>query len=60
MTEIQAAAGFLVLKRIDKLNSLRIQRAKKFINEMRNFKFLNFIKVSKILDMFIIYWFAEY
>ncbi len=42
MTEIQAAAGFLVLKRIDKLNSLRIQRAKKFINEMRNFKFLEF------------------
>ena len=34
LTEIQSAAGHLMLKRIDKLNADRINRAKKFIKSM--------------------------
>ncbi len=33
LTEIQCAAGTLMLKKIDELNSLRIKRAKKFIQK---------------------------
>ena len=35
LTEIQSAAGHLMLKRIDKLNTDRINRAKKFINSIK-------------------------
>lgn len=35
LTEIQSAAGHLMLKRIDKLNTDRINRAKKFINNIK-------------------------
>lgn len=42
LSEIQCAAGHLSLKRIDKLNEIRISRAKKFINAFRNYKTLSF------------------
>ena len=42
LSEIQCAAGHLSLKRIDKLNEIRISRAKKFINAFRNHKTLSF------------------
>lgn len=42
LSEIQAATGFLLLKRVDKLNSLRINRAKKFINALRKIKQIEF------------------
>ena len=35
LTEIQSAAGHLLLNRIDRLNSDRINRAKKFISKIR-------------------------
>ena len=35
LTEIQSAAGHLMLKRIDKLNNDRIKRAKKFIEKIK-------------------------
>ena len=36
LTEIQCAAGYLLLKRVDKLNKQRILRAKKFIRYFKN------------------------
>ena len=35
LTEIQSAAGHLMLKRIDKLNVDRVNRAKKFIKSIK-------------------------
>ena len=42
MTEIQAAAGFMLLKRLDRLNKKRILRAKKFIKSLKKYEFLKF------------------
>ena len=42
LTEIQSAAGHLMLKRIDKLNADRINRAKKFIKNIKYKKDLAF------------------
>ncbi len=36
LSEIQCAAGYLLIKRIDKMNQLRIKRAKKFIMSVDN------------------------
>lgn len=43
LSEIQCAAGYLMLKKLDKLNNLRIKRAKKFISkfEGETFSFNN-------------------
>ena len=46
LSEIQCAAGYLMLKRIDKLNKIRIKRAKQFINEFKN-ENLNFNECFK-------------
>ena len=42
LSEIQCGAGILMMKKLDKFNQLRIKRAKKFINNLRNFKELVF------------------
>jgi dTDP-4-amino-4,6-dideoxygalactose transaminase len=42
LSEIQCAAGRLVLKRIDSLNNKRIIRAKKIISELKHIKELKF------------------
>jgi len=47
MTEVQAALGSELLKRVDKLNSNRIKRAKKFIKAMSKYPFLKFQKNIK-------------
>ena len=44
LSEIQCAAGYLSLKRIDKLNNIRISRAKQFINAFKEYKILSFNK----------------
>jgi perosamine synthetase len=48
LSEIQAAAGHLMLKRIDQLNNERILRAKKFVHEIKKIsnkvKFVEFFK----------------
>ena len=36
LSEIQCAAGHLMLKRVDKLNDIRIKRAKQFVNEFKS------------------------
>ena len=36
LSEIQCAAGYLLLKRVDKLNKIRIDRAKHFIQNVNN------------------------
>ncbi len=48
MTEVQAALGSQLLKRVDKLNSRRILKAKKFIKSMRNYPFLKFQGNTKL------------
>ncbi len=48
MTEVQAAVGSLLIKRVSKLNLKRIKRAEKFIKSMEIYPFLNFQK--KILN----------
>ncbi len=42
LSEIQCAAGYLSLKRIDKLNNIRISRAKQFIDAFKKYKILSF------------------
>jgi dTDP-4-amino-4,6-dideoxygalactose transaminase len=42
LSEIQCGAGILMMKKLDKLNQLRINRAKKFIKSLSNFNELNF------------------
>lgn len=42
MTEVQAAVGSLLIKRVNKLNLKRIKRAEKFIKSMEAYPFLNF------------------
>jgi len=44
LSEVQCAAGYLLIKRLDKLNKIRIARAKKFILAMKKFTELNFTK----------------
>jgi perosamine synthetase len=46
-TEIQSIVGIELLKRVDKLNKIRIKRAKKFIYALRNYKYLIFQKQIK-------------
>ena len=47
LSEIQSAAGHLMLKRVDKLNELRIKRAKFIINNMKEFKEIEFLSEFK-------------
>ena len=42
LSEIQCGAGILMMKKLDKLNNLRIKRAKKLINNLSSFKELQF------------------
>ena len=37
LSEIQCGAGIVMLKKLKKLNNLRIRRAKKFISKLSNF-----------------------
>ena len=61
LSEIQAAAGYMLLKRVDKLNLKRIERAKKFINALKNFnevsffsEFKNYRHVYHLLSAYIV------
>ena len=47
LSEIQCGAGIVMMKKLDKLNQLRINRAKKFINSLANFDELNFNSTFK-------------
>ena len=47
MTEVQAALGSQLLKRVDRLNSRRSLKAKKCIKSMRNYPFLKFQENNK-------------
>ena len=42
LSEVQCGAGIVMLKKLDKFNLIRIKRAKKFINELKQFKELKF------------------
>jgi len=42
LSEIQCGTGILMMKKLDKFNQLRIKRAKKFVNSLKNFKELVF------------------
>ena len=42
LSEVQCGAGIMMLKKLDKLNSIRVKRAKKIISELRNFDELEF------------------
>ena len=42
LSEVQCGAGILMMKKLDKFNQLRIKRAKKFVNSLKNFKELVF------------------
>ena len=42
LSEVQCGAGIVMLRKLDSLNKIRIQRAKKIINSLKNFKELNF------------------
>ena len=44
LSEIQCAAGIVMLKKLDKLNNYRIKRAKRFINFFKNHKEIIFNK----------------
>ena len=44
LSEIQAASGHLMLKRVDKLNIKRIERAKKFKEIKENTNCINFVE----------------
>ena len=52
--EIQCALGVELIKRIDKLNAIRISRANKFIDELSNYKELKFQKELKGIKTYII------
>jgi len=47
LSEIQCAAGYLLLKRIKKLNNDRIKRAKKVINNLKKFQEIEFLNSFK-------------
>ncbi len=42
LTEVQCGAGIVMIKKLDKMNDLRIKRAKRFVLELSNFKELKF------------------
>ena len=42
LSEIQCGAGIIMMQKLDKLNELRIKRAKKFIKSFNKFKELSF------------------
>ena len=42
LSEVQCGAGIIMLKKLDAFNKIRINRAKKFIFSLKNFKELNF------------------
>jgi dTDP-4-amino-4,6-dideoxygalactose transaminase len=44
LSEIQCGAGIVMMKKLDRLNDLRINRAKKFIKSLKKFGELNFNK----------------
>ena len=44
LSEVQCGAGIVMLKKLDKLNSLRINRAEKMIKRLSNFKELEFFQ----------------
>jgi len=46
LSEIQCGAGIIMLKKLNKLNSKRIQRAKIFIKKLSNFKELEFLSTE--------------
>lgn len=46
LSEIQCGAGIIMLKKLDKLNNLRIKRAKSLIKELSGFNELEFLKTS--------------
>jgi dTDP-4-amino-4,6-dideoxygalactose transaminase len=47
ITEVQCALGEMLFDRLDELNNKRIKRARKFQNELKEFKELSFQKVDK-------------
>ena len=47
LSEIQCATGYLLLKRVNKLNSIRILRAKYIINQLSKFHELKFLSEFK-------------
>tara|TARA_Y100000590_G_scaffold468703_1_gene652661 strand:- start:2827 stop:4008 length:1182 start_codon:yes stop_codon:yes gene_type:complete len=47
LSEIQCGAGIVMMKKLDKLNNIRISRAKKFIKSLSSFSELNFNKSFK-------------
>jgi perosamine synthetase len=47
LSEIQCAAGIVMLKKLDKLNKIRVNRAKKAINSLSKFKELIFFDPKK-------------
>ena len=47
LSEIQCAAGYLMLKRVDNLNQLRIKRAKKIIQDLNLYKEIKFFSEFK-------------
>lgn len=47
LSEVQCAAGIVMLKKLDKLNKIRINRAEKAIKNLSKFKELNFFKPKK-------------
>ena len=54
LSEIQCGAG-IMLRKLDRLNRIRINRAKNFINNLKKFPEISFVKSIKNLDMFITY-----
>ena len=44
LSEVQCGAGIIMLKKLDSFNKIRIQRAKKIINHLKNFEELDFNK----------------
>ena len=47
LSEIQCAAGYLLIRRIKKLNNDRVKRAKKVINNLKKFKEIEFLNSFK-------------
>ena len=50
LSEVQCGAGIMMLKKLDKLNSIRVKRAKKIISELRNFDELEFFNPFRKLS----------
>ena len=49
LSEIQCGAGIIMMKKLDKLNSIRIRRANKFIKSLAKFEEIVFHKSEKKL-----------